>query len=207
MRARICSTFSCDMFARVVWMKLWRVQNYRLLHCFCAARTRHAWLARLNRARGRCFLRGRKALLNDFWYFWSHKSTIKEKLLYDSSLSEFFSLVRKERKGQKEERFPLLNSFCRLAATRANTLPRPSRYSLAAATGSKRSSADSDLLLCHVGLWRTSRLSFWQKYGCEHCEIGFILIVPSARKLNPRPPCIYSGRADNACTNLLGFFV
>ena len=26
-----------------------------------------------------------------------------EKLLYDSSLSEFFSLVRKERKGQKEE--------------------------------------------------------------------------------------------------------
>ena len=31
------------------------------------------------------------------------KSTIKEKLLYDSSLSEFFSLVRKERKGQKEE--------------------------------------------------------------------------------------------------------
>ena len=57
---------------------------------------------------------------------WSLKSTIKEKLLYDSSLSEFFSLVRKERKGQKEECFPLLNSFCRLAATGANTLPRPS---------------------------------------------------------------------------------
>ncbi len=35
--------------------------------------------------------------------FWSHKSTIKEKFLYVSSLSEFFSLVRKERKGQKEE--------------------------------------------------------------------------------------------------------
>ena len=57
---------------------------------------------------------------------WSLKSTIKEKLLYDSSLSEFFSLVRKERKGQKEECLPLLNSFCRLAATGANTLPRPS---------------------------------------------------------------------------------
>ena len=68
-----------------------------------AARTRHARLARLTRARGRCFLRGRKALLNDFWYFSSVKSTIKEKFLYDSSLSEFFSLVRKERKGQKEE--------------------------------------------------------------------------------------------------------
>ena len=33
----------------------------------------------------------------------STKSTIKEKFLYDSSLLEFFSLVRKERKGQKEE--------------------------------------------------------------------------------------------------------
>ena len=50
----------------------------------------------------------------------------KEKSHYDSSLSEFFSLVRKERKGQKEEGIPLLNTFCRLAATRANTLPRPS---------------------------------------------------------------------------------
>ena len=37
--------------------------------------------------------------------FWSHKSTIKEKFLYDTYLSEFFSLVRKERKGQKEECF------------------------------------------------------------------------------------------------------
>ena len=46
------------------------------------ARTCHAWLARLTRARGGSFLRGRKALLNDFWYFWSHKSTIKEKFLY-----------------------------------------------------------------------------------------------------------------------------
>ena len=47
-----------------------------------AARTCHAWLARLTRARGRRFLRGWKILLNDFWYFWSRKSTIKEKLLY-----------------------------------------------------------------------------------------------------------------------------
>ena len=177
MRARICSASSCTLFARVLWMKLWRVQNYRLLHCLFTAHTCHAWLARLTRARGRCFLRGWKILLNDFWYFSSLKSTIKEKILYVSSLSEFFSLVRKERKGQKEESIPLLNSFCRLAATRANTLPRPSRYSLAAATGSKRSSADSDSLLCHVGLWRTSRLIFWQKYGCEHGEIGFILII------------------------------
>ena len=139
-------------------------------------------------------------------------------------LLEFFSLVRKERKGQKEESIPLLNTFCRLAATGANILPRPSRYSIATATGSKRLSADSDLLLCHVGLRRTSRelthtrsvcvgvaetgwLEFWQKYGCEHSEMGFILIVPSAHKLYPRPPTLLCGRADNACTNLLGSFV
>ena len=59
----------------------------------------------------------------------------------------------------------------------ANIASEPSRYSLAAATGSKRSSADSDSLLCHVGLWRTSRLSFWQKYGCEHGEIGFVSAI------------------------------
>ena len=137
----------------------------------------------------------------------SLKSAIKEKLHYDTYLSEFFSLVRKERKGQKEEGIPLLNTFCRLAATSANKVPRPSRYSIAMATGSKRSSADSDSLLCHVGLWRTSRLEFGCVSGCEHSEIGLILIVPSARILESRPPCNFSGRADNACTNLLGFFV
>ena len=121
-----------------------------------------------------------QVLLVDFWYFSSLKSTIKEKFLYDTSLSEFFSLVRKERKGQKEERIPLLNSFCRLAATGANKVPRPSDHSIVTATGSKRSSADSDSLLCHVRLWQTSRL----KFGCasvrEHSEINVILIVSSA---------------------------
>ena len=135
------------------------------------------------------------------------KSTIKEKFLYDASFSEFFSLVRKERKGQKEERIPLLISFRRLAATSANILPRPSCYNIVTATGSKRSSADSDLLLCHVRLWQTSRFRFGCASACEHSEIGFILIVPSAHLLYPRPPCTFSGRADNACTNLLGFLV
>ena len=113
----------------------------------------------------------------------------------ETFLLVFFSLVRKERKGQKEERFPLLNSFCRLAATGANTLPRPSRYSITMATGSKRSSADSDSLLCHVRLRRTSRFRFGCISGCEHSKIGFILIVPSAQVLESRPRCIYSGRA------------
>ena len=128
-------------------------------------------------------------------------------MLYVSSLSEFFSLVRKERKGQKEESFPLLNTFCRLAATSANKVPRPSNHSVATAIGSKRSSADSDSLLCHVRLWQTSRLKFGCASVCEHSKIRVILIVSSAHGLQPRPPCTFSGRADNACTNLLGFLV
>ena len=82
---------------------------------------------------------------------------------------------------------PLLNSFCRLAATSANKVPRPSNYSIATATGSKRSSADSDLLLCHIRLRRTSRFRFGCGTGCKHSEMGFILIVPSAHGLNSRP--------------------
>ena len=117
--------------------------------------------------------------------FWSLKSARREKFLYVSSLSEFFSLVRKERKGQKEECFPLLNTFCRLAATGANKVPRPSRYSIVTATGSKRSSADSDSLLCHVGLWRTSRFRFGCASGCEHSEIKFAL---HNTHVTPHPP-------------------
>ena len=112
----------------------------------------------------------------------------------------FFSLVRKERKGQKEEGIPLLNTFRRLAATSANKVLRPSHYSIATATGSKRSSADSDLLLCHVRLWRTSRLSFWRKYGCEHSEIGFVSAIycsnTSSVAVNRATFCPCLGDAD-----------
>ena len=80
MRARICSAFSCAMFARVVWLKPWRAAKLPIFTLSFAARTRHAWLVRLTRARGGCFLRGRKALLNDFWYFSSLKSTIKKSI-------------------------------------------------------------------------------------------------------------------------------
>ena len=118
-----------------------------------------------------------QVLLVDFWYFSSLKSTIKEKLLYDTSLSEFFSLVRKERKGQKEESIPLLNTFCRLAATGANKVPRPSNHSVVTATGSKRLSADSDLLLCHVRLWQTSRFRFGCASVCEHSEMRFVSAI------------------------------
>ena len=121
-------------------IRLRRAQNYRLLlYPLPHALATHYFL-RLTRARRQWFgRRTARVLLADFWYFWSRKSTREEKLLYDTSLSEFFSLVRKERKGQKEESFdsrlgdadtrsayvsiPLLNSFCRLAATGANKVP------------------------------------------------------------------------------------
>ena len=95
----------------------------------------------------------------------------------DTFLLLFFSLVRKERKGQKEESVPLLISFCRLAATGANKVPRPSRYSIAMATCSKRPRADSDSLLCHVRLRRTSRFRFGCASGCEHSEMGFVSAI------------------------------
>ena len=124
MRARICSALSCDMFARVVWLKPRRAQNYRFLLCSVPYTLATHCFPRLTRARRQWFgRRTARVLLADFWYFWSCKSTIRENLLYDSSLSEFFSLVRKERKGQKEERIPLLNTFRRLAATSANKVP------------------------------------------------------------------------------------
>ena len=130
-----------------------------------------------------------------------HRSPAKK--LKETLLLVFFSLVRKERKGQKEEGVPLLNTFCRLAATGANTLPRPSRYSLTTATGSKRSSADSDLLLCHVRLWQTSRLEFGCVSGCEHSKIKFAL---HNTHVTPHPPlsrspfCPSLGDADRVCS-------
>ena len=51
MRARICSASSCAMFARVVWMKLWGVAKLPIFTLSFASHTRHAWLARLTRAR------------------------------------------------------------------------------------------------------------------------------------------------------------
>ena len=83
MRARICSTSSCDMFARVVWLKSRRVQNRRFLLCPLPHALATHYFMRLTRARGRRYIRGRNALLYDFWYFWSCKSTREEKLLYD----------------------------------------------------------------------------------------------------------------------------
>ena len=82
MRARICSAFSCAMFARVVWLKLWGAAKSPIFTLSCVARACHARLARLTRARGKSSQREGNALFDDFWYFSSLKSTIKEKFLY-----------------------------------------------------------------------------------------------------------------------------
>ncbi len=78
MRARICSAFSCDMFARVVWLRLRRAAKPPTFTLLFAAQTCHAWLTRLTRARGKSSRREGNALFDDFWYFWSYKSTIKK---------------------------------------------------------------------------------------------------------------------------------
>ena len=143
---------------------------------------------------------GEKALLNDFWYFSSLKSTIREKFLYDTYLSEFFSLVRKERKGQKEEGIPLLNTFCRLAATGANKVPRPSRYSIPRLQV-RNAQAPTRIHCCAMSGYGDPRGSkFGRKSGCTHSEIGFIWIIPSSYLLESRPP-IFFQRACRQCVH------
>ena len=89
---------------------------------------------------------------------------------------------------------PLLNTFCRLAATSANKVPRPSNCSVTTATGSKRSSADSDLLLCHARLWRTSRFRLGCMSGCEHSTMRayFDSSVSAGTGFTPATP-LYAG--------------
>ena len=65
-------------------MRLQRAEKSPAFALLYHARTRHAWLARLTRARGKSSQREGNALFDDFWYFWSCKSTIKEKLLHVS---------------------------------------------------------------------------------------------------------------------------
>ena len=79
MRARICSALSCDMFARVVWLKSWGAAKPPTFDLSLAACTRHAWLVRLTRARGRRYIRGRKALLYDFCRAFGHSKAREEK--------------------------------------------------------------------------------------------------------------------------------
>ena len=67
---------------------------------------------------------------------------------------------------------PSFNTFCRLAATGASKVPRPSRYSIVTVTGSKRLSADSDLPLCHVRLRRTSRFNLGARLGANIARWG-----------------------------------
>ena len=83
----------------------------------------------------------------------------------------FFIVLLYDQKYQKSHKVVpalcILPASSRLALFKqpspsgANIASEPSNRNLSAATGSKRSSADSDLLLCHVGLWRTSRVEVW----------------------------------------------
>ncbi len=115
-------------------MRLRRAVKSPIFALSFAARTCHTWLARLTRARGGCFLRGGnepmhavrwlasprqggKALLNDFWYFSSQKSTIKKKYLYISFRERTMfapTIKTKSRQKPKQKIYTLLLSqHCR----------------------------------------------------------------------------------------------
>ena len=93
------------------------------------------------RDRGKSSQREGNALFDDFWYFSSLKSTIKEKLLYASS----------------------------------RVVDGADPYKI------------------------KSKYNQQTKQKCAFHSVS--------AQTSPRPPCTFSGRADNACTNLLGFFV
>ena len=95
----------------------------------------------------------------------------------DAFLFSYFSVTKSTKSHLRGFSILLKIFFRRLAATSANKVPRPSDYSLTMATGSKRPRADSDSLLCHVGLWRTSRFRFGCASVCEHSEIGFVSAI------------------------------
>ena len=105
MCARICSAFSCDMFARVVCLRLRRAAKLPTCVLSFVALTRHAWLARLTRARGVSFQREGNALFDDFWYFSSLKSMIKEMLLMILIFQSSFRLSEKNEKDKKRKVF------------------------------------------------------------------------------------------------------
>ena len=82
-----------------------------------AARTCHAWLVRLTRARGVSFQREGNALLYDFWYFSSLKSTIREKLLYVLSRANdvrpYHTISKSRRQPKEKVRYPFRFFFCK----------------------------------------------------------------------------------------------
>ena len=92
MRARICSAFSCDVFARVAVRCCWERETNDLHHQSVSHTLATHYFLRLTRARRPRFgRRTARVLLADFWYFSSLKSTIREKFIYDTFLLEFFS--------------------------------------------------------------------------------------------------------------------
>ena len=151
MRARICSAFSCDMFARVVWLRLRRVRDYRISFCYLPHALATHYFLRITRARGGCFLRGRKALLNDFCRAFGHSKAREEKSYFmflrgrtmfapttqsQSPLNSqnkrfmpirfFFCICRRKRKSYQKE-----NAEIRFRALRSTTrTPRPRPASL-----------------------------------------------------------------------------
>ena len=80
----------------------------------------------------------------------------------------------------------------------ANIASEPSHYSLTMATGSKRSSADSDSLLCHVMLRRTSRVEVMAKIWVRTWQDKVYYCSPVSA-LTLTTPALHFQRACTHC--------
>ena len=144
------------------------MQNRRFLLCPLPHALDTHYFMRLTRARGKRYIREGNALLYDFWYFWSRKSTIKEKFLYVSSRA---NNVRPLSRRRQHTCFAYV-----LIPPTMRVVEGADPYKIKPQYSQKKKQK-----ICTLSRQRTCYI---------HARHAFIC-----------------GRADNACTNLLGFFV
>ena len=144
------------------------MQNRRFLLCPLPHALDTHYFMRLTRARGKSLQREGNALLYDFWYFWSHKSTRKEKV-----------------------------SLCFFAGEQCSTPVS------ATPTHMLRICVNSPTMRVVEG---ADPYKIKPQYSQKKKQKICTLSRQRTCYIHARPAFI-CGRADNACTNLLGFFV
>ena len=95
-------------------MRLRRAQSHRLSPCPLQHALATHYFLRLTRARGKSSQREGNALFDDFWYFWSRKSTREEKSHYESSRANNvrpYRLKPKSRQQPKDKIKPFIRFF------------------------------------------------------------------------------------------------
>ncbi len=115
----------------------------------------------------------------------------RKKLLCPREGTKVYFSLTKSTKSQKEESIPLLNTFCRLAATRANILSRQSDRRL----NRKRS---SDPRLTRTLVYSDFSLSCPNSMSIKLCSLGWSLAY-SGKRIKSH------GRNQPTPSNLLAF--